>query len=108
MSIATASIRAWLKRKARQKGRKASPPFPLATPDDLTGVQINDQRVEFLVPAKVNLIDGQTLERAEAGVAIVLLQPSLDDVLDRIPAQSRQRRQIGHRHPPPQTLDKDR
>src|ERR1017187_5092669 len=48
-------------------------------PDDLTRVQVNDQRVELLVPAKVNLVNGQTLERPEAGVAIVLLQPGLDD-----------------------------
>src|ERR1017187_7095510 len=75
-------------------------------PDDLTRVQVNDQRVELLVPAKVNLVNGQTLERPEAGVAVVLLQPGLDDVFDRIPSQSRHRRQIGHRHPPPHTFDK--
>src|ERR1019366_3560224 len=88
------------------EGAQSLPALSLSPPDDLTGVQVNDQRVELLVPAKVNLVDGQTLERPEAGVAVGLLQPGLDDVLDRIPSQSRHRRQIGHRHPPPQTFDK--
>src|ERR1035437_1995228 len=82
------------------------PAAPLSNPDDLAGVEVNDQGVELFVAAKVNLVNGQAANVLQAGVAIALLQPGLNDFLDRIPSQARHHRQIRHCHHPPPALDK--
>src|ERR1035441_4228883 len=82
------------------------PAAPLSNPDDLAGVEVNDQGVELFVAAKVNLVNGQAADVLQAGVAIALLQPGLNDFLDRIPSQARHHRQLRHCHHPPQAFDK--